>query len=357
MRISFKWTAIAVVAVIQSCAAQTYTECNPLEETCDPNDGLATYRFSTNFTTGDSAFDGWTTTSGTVTSTDLGALFTINEQGDAPTIETKFYIFFGYIEARFRAASGTGIVSTAILESDDLDEIDWEQVSTFDNQIQTNYFGKGNTTSYDRAITVSVSSPEETFHTYSISWTESATQWFVDGTLVRTLNYADAVGGKNYPQTPMRVRIGIWAGGDPSNSPGTIEWAGGETDYTQGPFSMYLESVRIVNYNPAEEYTYTDRTGSYTSISASNATSEDETEGEGQSSSIPVIPTTTRVAPSSSVTVSVTVTPSVCPTSSAVPTPSYTPVYGLGVSVRGSAAGMSSILGIVAIVIAGKVLF
>jgi hypothetical protein len=37
---------------------------------------------------------------------------------------------FGYFEVVMRAANGTGIVSTAILESDDLDEIDWVSTST-----------------------------------------------------------------------------------------------------------------------------------------------------------------------------------------------------------------------------------
>jgi hypothetical protein len=99
-------------------------ECRWLE-TCSADTGLAQWSFTTDFTSGDSAFDGWNVTSGTVPSTSLGAAFTINEQGDAPTIETEFYIFFGYVEVKMRAANGTGIISTAILESDDLDEIDW----------------------------------------------------------------------------------------------------------------------------------------------------------------------------------------------------------------------------------------
>ncbi|KAL4778000.1 concanavalin A-like lectin/glucanase domain-containing protein [Aspergillus varians] len=273
MKSNLKWTAIAAAAGIQLCAAQTYTECNPTERTCPANPGLATWSFDSDFTTGADSFDGWTVTAGSVTSTPLGAEFTINEQGDAPTIQTNFHIFFGYFEVVMRAANGTGIVSTAILQSDDLDEIDWEQVSTFDDQIQTNYFGKGNTTTYDRGTTVTVSNPSETFHTYGISWTREQTQWYIDGALVRTLNYADAVDGTNYPQTPMRARIGIWAGGDPNNAEGTIQWAGGETDYTQAPFTMYIQSARLINYNPAESYTWTDMTGSYDSISASNETS------------------------------------------------------------------------------------
>ncbi|PTU17951.1 hypothetical protein P175DRAFT_0466291, partial [Aspergillus ochraceoroseus IBT 24754] len=284
MRSYLQWAAIA--AAVHSCAAQTYTSCNPLKKTCSADKGLAKYSLYSDFTS-ESGLDRWNTTSGTVTSTDLGAKFTIKEEGDAPTIESEFYFFFGYVEFKMRAANGTGIISTSVLESDDLDEIDWEQISTYDDEITTNYFGKGNTTSYDRATTVTVSSPEETFHTYAVNWTPSKTEWFVDGTLVRTLDYADAVDGTNYPQTPMRIRIGIWAGGDPDNSEGTIEWAGGETDYDDGPFTMYVEYVKVINYNPAESYRYTDKTGSYTSILASNTTSSSNSTIASSSSSIP----------------------------------------------------------------------
>ena len=147
-----------------------------------------------------------------------------------------------------------------------------EQISTYDSSIETDYFGKGNTTSYDRGTTVDVTTPEETFHTYTVDWTSSRIEWILDGEVVRTLEYADALNGKNYPQTPMRIKIGIWAGGDPDNSEGTIEWAGGETDYTAGPFTMYVESVKVINYNPASAYKYTDKTGAYTSIKATNGT-------------------------------------------------------------------------------------
>ena len=88
---------------------------------------------------------------------------------------------------------------------------------------------------------------------------------------MRTLNYADAVGGKNYPQTPMNVRIGIWAGGDSSNDEGTIEWAGGATDYSKGPFTMVLEKIEVVNLNPAKSYSYGDLTGDYQSIKIDGA--------------------------------------------------------------------------------------
>lgn len=96
-----------------------------LPETCPADTGLNKWQFDTDFTAGSSSFSKWNVTAGTVESTSLGAKFTISEQGDAPTIESEFYIFFGRVDVKFRAANGTGIISTTVMESDDLDEIDW----------------------------------------------------------------------------------------------------------------------------------------------------------------------------------------------------------------------------------------
>jgi hypothetical protein len=64
----------------------------------------------------------------------------------------------------------------------------------------------------------------------------------------------------------MRFKIGIWAGGDPTNGEGTITWAGGATDYSKAPFSMSLQAVNIVNYSPAKSYSFLDNSGAYTKI-------------------------------------------------------------------------------------------
>jgi hypothetical protein len=129
-----------------------------------------------------------------------------------------------------------------------------------------NYFGKGNTTTYDRMIPATIGNGMTDFHTYALNWTAESLTWLIDDAPIRTLNYADANGGKNFPQTPSTVRIGIWAGGDSSNSKGTIEWAGGETDYSKAPFTMSVETVKITNYSPGTEYKWTDKTGSFESI-------------------------------------------------------------------------------------------
>jgi cobalamin biosynthesis Mg chelatase CobN len=81
----------------------------------------------------------------------------------------------------------------------------------------------------------------------------------------------------------MRVKLGIWAGGDPDNAEGTIEWAGGETDYDGVPYTMTVQKIKIENLNPAESYTYSDDSGSYKSIKfdkKDNGGSSDDDEDE-----------------------------------------------------------------------------
>ncbi|KAL1649467.1 hypothetical protein SLS58_001522 [Diplodia intermedia] len=232
-------------------AAQTYSSCNPTNSSqfpCPADAGLCQSTvFETDFTTtGGKNSSGWTTTAGNVTYSDAGAAFTIAQRGDAPTIETDFYIFYGRVEVTMRSAPGTGIVSSIVVESDDLDEIDWEFLGGENTLVQSNYFGKGNTTTYDREAEHAVATPEDVAHTYAIDWTSDRIAWLIDNTTVRTLAYADAVAGANFPQTPATVRLGIWAGGDQDNSYWTRYWAGGNTTYDADagmPWTMTVERL------------------------------------------------------------------------------------------------------------------
>lgn len=263
----FSRSTLAALAVTPLAIAQTYTDCNPTEKSCPNDTGLDATTFTSDFTKGSSSNASWSAAEGTTISYgSKGAEFTIAKAGQAPTLSSDFYIFFGKIEVVMQAAPGTGIVSSIVLESDDLDEIDWEFLGGDTTQVETNYFGKGNTSTYDRAIYYPVSTPQTTMHTYTIDWTSSALTFAVDGSVVRTLNYAAANGGSNYPQTPMRLKLGNWAGGASGEPAGTVEWAGGATDFTKAPFTMYVESISITNYNPGSAYEWTDKTGSYESI-------------------------------------------------------------------------------------------
>ncbi|KAH0430236.1 glycosyl hydrolase family 16 [Colletotrichum camelliae] len=281
MAMSFVRQASLVALLASSTFAQTFTDCDPTKKTCPANAGLDKSSYTVDFTKGADT-SAWTTTAGNITYSSSGAEFTLNKKGDAPTIETSWYFFFGRAEVHMKAAPGTGIVSSVVIESDDLDEVDWEWLGGKNTEVQTNYFGKGNTTSYDRGAFHTVADSQGTSTNYTIDWSKEAVKWYIDSALVRTLNYADALGGQNFPQTPARLRLGIWAGGDPDNSAGTITWAGGETDYTKAPYTMTVQSVSITNANPAGSYTYGDKTGSYDSIVLGAASAAGDSTNSGQ---------------------------------------------------------------------------
>ena len=204
--------------------------------------------------------------SGNPTYDDNGASFTVSNGGDAPQLQSVFYIMFGRVEISMKAAPGAGIVSSLVLESDDLDEIDFEWLGAEPDQVQSNYFGKGQTTTYNRGEFHDVSGTQADFITYTIDWTKDRIVWMADGTAVRTLTYADAETNQ-YPQTPMQVKFGAWAGGDPAyNAPGTVKWAEGPTDYSKGPFTMEVKSIVVTDYSTGKSYKYKDTTGSWQSI-------------------------------------------------------------------------------------------
>ena len=221
-----------------------------------------------------------------------GAVFSIKSAGDAPTVKTTKYIFFGRVDVEIQASPGAGIVSSAVLESDDLDEIDWEWVGADNKQAQTNYFSKGVTGSYNRGGFSPVTNPTGSFHTYSVEWTSSKVDWLIDDKVVRTLTPASAkASGNGYPSTPMQIKLGSWC---TQNSPeGTKQWAGGETDFSKGPFETYYKSITITDYagkdSPAsggvKSYSYGDHSGSADSIKVEGGSSDSDSSDSGSSSS------------------------------------------------------------------------
>jgi len=266
-------SAAVLLAAARLGAAQTYTDCNPMKNTSCPSDPALGKTITVDFTKG--ASDQFTLADGTsLTYGDNGAEFVMKSETDAPTISSAWYIFWGTVSVITRAAPGTGIVSSFILESDDLDEVDWEWLGGDSTEVETNYFGKGNTTTYNRATYVKVAtSPQDDFHNYTIDWSKDWVKWYVDDALVRTLDYADANGGSNFPQTPMRVKMGNWDGGASTEPEGTVQWAGGHSDFSNGKtYTMYVKSVTITDGTTSgSEYTYGDETGSYESIKVSGS--------------------------------------------------------------------------------------
>ncbi|GMG55853.1 unnamed protein product [Ambrosiozyma monospora] len=98
------------------------------------------------------------------------------------------------------------------------------------------------------------------WHTYELDWTEDSLTWSIDGKAGRVLykndTYNATTGKYAFPQTPSRIQLSIWPGGDASNAPGTIAWAGGLVDWDASDFEdpgyLYamLDSIDVECYDP-----------------------------------------------------------------------------------------------------------
>ncbi|KAK2595346.1 transglycosylase [Conoideocrella luteorostrata] len=261
----------AVLAASSMVVAQTFTECNPLEKDCPADPAMGKNNGDCDFTKG--ACDVFTVMDGTpVTYDSRGAVFKMAKQGQAPTLRSNEYIFFGRVEVEVQAAPGKGIITSLVLLSDNLDEIDYETVGSNNEQIQSNYFYKGDVSKYDRGASHKVNNAMSSMHTYAFDWTPDKIDWFIDGRLERTLKRTDV--GENFPQSPMRVKLGSWVAGYEGNTDGAITWAGGIADFSGGPSTAIYKSVKITDYagghsatkKDVKEYSYGDRSGSAKSI-------------------------------------------------------------------------------------------
>lgn len=260
-------TAVRAAAALASAAffsapatAQTWSNCNPtLRSDCPPDSALGR-TVNIDLSSESDSF----TPQGNPTYGSDGVSFTVAKSGDSPQLTSKWYIMFGKAEVVVKAAPGAGIVSSFVLQSDTLDEIDWEWLGAAPDEVQTNYFGKGQTTTYNRGAFHADPGSQDGFKTYTIDWTSDQIVWQIDGTTVRTLEPANA--DNQYPQTPMQVKFGAWSGGDPANSPGTIEWSRGPTVYENGPFTMQVKSLKVSDYSTGTQYIYSDQSGTWESI-------------------------------------------------------------------------------------------
>ncbi|KAH8674242.1 concanavalin A-like lectin/glucanase domain-containing protein [Xylariales sp. PMI_506] len=269
---------------------------------CSPDTALSS-TIDIDFTQGASdAFDAF----GNVAYGSNGAVLTVAKSGDAPTLTSKWYIMFGRVEITMQAAAGNGIVSSLVLESDDLDEIDCEWMGYDGGNLQTMYFDQGTGPS-TRLDIVPVANNQEQFVDYVLEWTSESIVWSAGGTVLRTLAAGDA-STSEFPQTPMMVKLGAWSPGDPStNAEGTVEWAHGPTDYSQGPFNMYVKNLKVTDYSTGKQYVYGDHSGSWESIVAVDGTINGNLPSGG-GVHVPA-PTTTTTTTSSTTSTKSTATP------------------------------------------------
>ncbi|KAF7541175.1 hypothetical protein G7054_g860 [Neopestalotiopsis clavispora] len=230
---------------------------------CPPNPGLNQYEYFIDFTNPPAdLYEDWSTSNyATITyntKAKNGAEFTFAKRYDAPQLFTNFYIFFGRVDVVMQVSPGIAMISSAVLMSDDFDEIDWEMSGNDFNLakqypngvVQNNYFSKGITGYYDRGQWQVCTRPQTQFHTYSFDWTPERLQWLIDGQVVRTFLAANADNKDHqYPQTPSKFQLGIWSGGDPDQNDGTRNWAGGYTDLKAAPYTMFVKSLNQQHFS------------------------------------------------------------------------------------------------------------
>ncbi|KAI2470657.1 concanavalin A-like lectin/glucanase domain-containing protein [Annulohypoxylon bovei var. microspora] len=262
-------TALGLTARFAS--GQLEPECNPLHADCQPNKAWSKDDYYIDFTKQTGSPSDWTIgNSEVVKFTANGAEFSYAKKGDAPNMWTDFYMLGGRYDIEMKIAPGQGVISSATLWSDTQDEIDYDfSGNQFGHTpfppkngmwaVETNIFAQGNM--WDGAVTHQKDSykPAEQFHKYSVEWDENHINWYVDDKVVRSIQAKDTPTGFTFPQSPMKLNLGIWGAGESDNDRQTIQWAGGEIDMKGAPYTMYVKSVNITNKYPACQYKYEDK--------------------------------------------------------------------------------------------------
>lgn len=183
-------------------------------------------------------------------------------------------IWYGKVSAVMKTSHLAGVVTSFILYSGVQDEIDFEWVGADLDTTQTNFYWNG-VLNWNNSANISTADTYNDFHTYEIDWQEDYITWSVDGvvgrTLLRNQTYNATSGRYEFPQTPSKVDISIWPGGNATNAPGTVAWAGGEINWDAadikdpGYYYAVVKEVNItcnsvpsgIKQNGTESYIYT----------------------------------------------------------------------------------------------------
>ncbi|KAF2862678.1 glycoside hydrolase family 16 protein, partial [Piedraia hortae CBS 480.64] len=261
--------------VLSAAAAVSAADCNPTKASCPAIAGFTgpySVDFSNNKALSSSDWIVAAYEDPFVKPSAQGLQFQLTNYTDAPNIWTSKYFLYGTVSVVMKSAPGKGVISSAVLMSDTLDEIDWEfSGNNFGKNVptvQTNYYGKGIVGSYDRGTLPTVNGEMTTaFKNYTLVWKADSLTWMIDNKVVRTLKRSDTGDREHqYPQTPARFHLGAWDGGSPTSPDGTATWAGGRTDIHGFPYSSYVRSVSIIPDKHCAQYSYSDKSGSEGSV-------------------------------------------------------------------------------------------
>lgn len=190
------------------------------------------------------------------------------------------YVWYGKVGARLKTSHDAGVVTAFIMFSSVQDEIDYEYVGNNLTQVQTNYYFEG-VQNWTHSTNVSTTDTFDNYHLYEVDWHEDHIDWLIDGEVSRTLlknsTFNATSGEYMFPQTPARIQISIWPGGNATNPVGTRSWAGGEINWDSSDIQDYgyyyalLQGVNVTCYDPPAG-TVKNGSVSYEYISSENFT-------------------------------------------------------------------------------------
>lgn len=203
-----------------------------------------------------SAYD-WVYT-GYIDSHDDALLLQMPNGTTGTVVSSTKYLWYGKVGVTMKSSRTQGVVTAFITYSDVKDEIDFEMMGYDLTHPQSNFYALG-ILNYSNSENSTTTSTFSNWHYYELNWEEDELTWLIDGDVIRTLRRDDTWNSTteryDYPQTPSRIELSLWLGGDSSNGEGTIEWAGGETQWdtadikNYGYYYAYVKNLTVEAYD------------------------------------------------------------------------------------------------------------
>lgn len=177
-------------------------------------------------------------------------------------VSSTHAVWYGKVSVKMKTSHLAGVITSFILYSGVQDEIDFEWVGSDLDTTQTNFYWNG-VLNWHNSANITTHDTFDDYHIYEIDWHEDYLTWSVDGVVGRTLfknaTFNATTNEYQYPQTPSKIDISIWPGGNATNPTGTIEWAGGEINWDAddikdpGYYYAILKEVNVTCYATPDE--------------------------------------------------------------------------------------------------------
>ncbi|RMJ21435.1 Cell wall [Aspergillus sp. HF37] len=183
-------------------------------------------------------------------------------ESSSTLIANNHYIWYGKVKGKMKSSRGQGVITSFILMSDVMDEIDFEFVGDDLHQVESNYYFQGVLDwNNGKPLEIKGNTFEE-WHEYELDWNPERLHWIIDGDIKRTLKKSDTFNKTSnqymYPQTPSRLQMSLWPGGGENQAKGTVDWAGGPIDWNskdmqeKGYYYAQVSEISVECYEPPQ---------------------------------------------------------------------------------------------------------